>query len=181
MTWGGWWWKLGHNWPPSARVHPIVSSVWRSYVATLCGPPSVVQRFVLRIGISLTSNLRIVRLSSSCVMSVICRKMALQIVESCNPGLENMEKVWRIWRTWKRGKTSTRWVKTLHDSKHSICRPDDWKHFFSAFIATVENHKILAWRTSWVSSRLAKIKRNVEPYDYIGLHLWDFFWHRIDI
>jgi len=91
-------------------------------------------------------NLRIVRLSSSCVMSVICRKMALQIVESCNPGLENMEKVWRIWRTWKR-----------------------------AFIATVENHKILAWRTSWVSSRLAKIKRNVEPYDYMGLHLWDFF------
>ena len=31
----------------------------------------------------------------------------LQIVESCNPGLENMEKVWRTWRTWKRWKTST--------------------------------------------------------------------------
>ena len=132
MTWGGWCRQLGHNWPPPARVHPIVSSAWRSYVATLCGPPSVVQRFVLRIGISLTSNLRIVRLSSSCVMRVICRKMALQIVESCNPGLENMEKVWRIWRTWKRGKSSTRWVKTLYLSTRWL------KTLFSAFIARLK-------------------------------------------
>ena len=36
------------------------------------------------------------------------RTRALQIMESCNAGLENMEKVWRTWKTrktWKRWKT----------------------------------------------------------------------------
>ena len=48
--------------------------------------------------------------------------------------LENMGKVWRTWRTWKRWKTSTGWDSlylwfkhSIHDSKHSICQPDDSK------------------------------------------------------
>ena len=77
--------------------------------------------------------------------------LTLQIVESCDPELQNMEKVWTTWRTWKR---STSWVKTLylwfkysiHDSKQSICQPDDSKQsIYSIYFNGWENHNIRPW------------------------------------
>ena len=70
----------------------------------------------------------------------------LQIVESCNPGLEDMEKVWRTWRKFwehrEHGKDEKHQPCELKhsilDLKHSFCQPDGWKHSFLQHLSTIE-------------------------------------------
>ena len=92
---------------------------------------------------------------------------ALQIVESWNPRLENMEKM---------ENTKQMSENTIYDSKHfindskrSICRPDDSKHIFLQHLSRrLKNHIIRACRTwSWVGE-LKIIEQNVEPWSKYG-------------